>query len=280
MWCLVLRLSSVIHARRCSWSECSTAWVCLCNGFTSFHTGFTSLSIDFVFFFSSEIKVELCEFAPFSLWFYTKHQPILSIRSGHTWVMQLNDSPRIPGSIAEFELFSKLAPLCMFCVQRDACFLAACSFYFNGEHGKKGQRSCHTCGRWWWWQRYKENSWEQLGLIAGSYELCLILIQRSSCGIISLNSNVCLAFNCDLLYSLWAKVQTLSTLQVWAWSLLSNLCILEMLGHVGESFRGAANTTNADQDFKQTEFKKGVQRHFLLFDILDFQVMHKYKKSK
>lgn len=33
--------------------------VCLCNGFTSFHTGFTSLSIDFVFFFSSEIKVKL-----------------------------------------------------------------------------------------------------------------------------------------------------------------------------------------------------------------------------
>lgn len=55
---------SIIYVLFSSWANypcLKSKRVCVNGTFTSFHTGFTSLSIDFVFFFSSENEITLCE---------------------------------------------------------------------------------------------------------------------------------------------------------------------------------------------------------------------------
>ena len=143
MWCLVLRLSSVIHALCCSWSKgsivCVCVCLCLCNGFTSFHTGFTSLSIDFVFFFSSEIKVKSSfvnlHFFPCDLTQNTSVFPPLD-----------PDTHASSNSIIHLDWLDPLRDLSFFLNWlRCACFvcrgmfvfLAVCSFSFNREQGEK-----------------------------------------------------------------------------------------------------------------------------------------------
>lgn len=195
----------------------------LCNGFTSFQTGFSSLSIDFVFFFSSEREIIFCEYLlidicrlslPLDTHFKTKHQLIPYNKKGQD--THTSNNPRI-----------HLKPFCPLLNE---------SFYLNWHS------SVYTVWQEWRWgvrglqvsaflrgkeekrqastpaandddddtKKTAESNW---GWLPGSFPL-----QEEKPFFVNNSS-------------------TYSILQ--AWSLPYFLCMVEMLCHVGKVFSGA-----------------------------------------